>query len=101
MDFEFDELKREFLEEAEGKVREIEGLAGKNGGDSERQRALYLTHQLKGAGGSYGFTSISTEAASLEAELESGKIGEAVASRISRLREVIETRKAELTPTST
>lgn len=100
MDFEFDELKREFLEEAEGKVREIESLARTNGNDAARQRALYLTHQLKGAGGSYGFATISTEAASLEAELEAGKIGDAVASRIERLREVIEMRKAELSSTS-
>lgn len=96
MDFEFDELKREFLEEAEGKVREIEELVAR-ADDSASQRALHLTHQLKGAGGSYGFASISTEAASLEADLESGKTGDSVASRIRTLREVIELRRAELT----
>ena len=100
MDFEFDELKREFLEEAEGKVREIENLAGQSGDESARQRALYLTHQLKGAGGSYGFATISTEAASLEADLEAGKTLDALVSRIARLREVIETRRAELASTS-
>ena len=95
MDFEFDELKKEFLEEAGGKVREIEELVSKND-DPSKQRALYLTHQLKGAGGSYGFATISSEAASLEADLEAGKNGEAVASRILKLREVIETRRGEL-----
>jgi chemotaxis protein histidine kinase CheA len=71
MDAEFDDLKREFLVEAEEKVREIQNLL--DGGSESREsldRMLYLSHQLKGAGGSYGFARISTEAAAIEGALE-------------------------------
>jgi HPt (histidine-containing phosphotransfer) domain-containing protein len=98
MDFEFDELKREFLLEASSKVDEIASLLENGGmGDSERERAFYLAHQLKGAGGSYGFSVISTEAAALEKDLEtSPPDAAAIAKRVAHLSEVIRQRQKEL-----
>lgn len=103
MDPEFDELKREFLEEASTKVAEIERLLAEGGigNDSAKERALYLAHQLKGAGGSYGFTTISTEAAGLESDLEKapGNVDqESLERRLANLQGVIATRKSELAP---
>jgi HPt (histidine-containing phosphotransfer) domain-containing protein len=69
-DPEFDELKREFLAEADGKVREISSLLQESTPRESRERMIYLAHQLKGAGGSYGFPSISGDAAALEIALE-------------------------------
>lgn len=97
MDFEFDELKREFLREATAKVDEIAELLRGGIGDSERERAFYLAHQLKGAGGSYGFATISTEAAALERELEKKPPDAAsIEARVAHLGEVIREREAEL-----
>ncbi|HVR44932.1 MAG TPA: Hpt domain-containing protein [Thermoanaerobaculia bacterium] len=101
MDPEFDELKRDFLEEASAKVKEIAALLERDGiGDlAARERALYLAHQLKGAGGSYGFSSISTEAAGLETDLERGEgrfDAAAVRTRLGRLVAVIRERIEEL-----
>jgi len=71
MDFEFDELKKEFLTEAEGKIREIVDFLKADKPDRPAlDRMIYLAHQLKGAGGSYGFQTISTEAAALEGVVE-------------------------------
>ena len=103
MDAEFDDLKREFLDEAEEKVQEIETIlkSGSLSTEPSCDRALYLAHQLKGAGGSYGFPNISTEAAALEADLEKARDGNGdvsgVQGRVSRLREDIAARRQELT----
>jgi HPt (histidine-containing phosphotransfer) domain-containing protein len=100
MDLEFDELKREFLAEATSKVEEIASLLQNRGmGDPERERAFYLAHQLKGAGGSYGFSVISTEAAALEVDLERSPLdtGE-IRKRVAHLSEVIRQRQEELAP---
>lgn len=70
MDLELDELKREFLAEAEEKVREIETAWSGGRTNESLERMSYLAHQLKGSGGSYGFQQISTEAAALESALE-------------------------------
>lgn len=70
MDFEFDELKREFLAEAEEKVREIQKMLDGDRNRESLERLTYLAHQLKGAGGSYGFQRISTDAAELEKAVE-------------------------------
>lgn len=70
MDPEFDELKREFLAEAGAKIEEIRLMLTSSRTGESRERMIYLAHQLKGAGGSYGFQTISTEAASLEVILE-------------------------------
>ena len=101
MDPEFDELKREFLAEARVKVDEMERKIV--AGDSEaRERVIYLAHQLKGSGGSYGFRQISTEAAEIE------KIAESVAGdwrtdhaqsaqiRLRKLRTIIDERERDL-----
>jgi HPt (histidine-containing phosphotransfer) domain-containing protein len=76
IDLELDELKREFLAEARGKVQEIESaLDGRPTPDS-LARFAYLAHQLKGSGGSYGYQSISTEAAEIEKAVEQLAAGE-------------------------
>jgi HPt (histidine-containing phosphotransfer) domain-containing protein len=97
MDFEFDQLKREFLREATLKVDEIAALLKAGIGETERERAFYLAHQLKGAGGSYGFATISTEAAALERELEKKPPDAAtIETRVSHLSAVIREREQEL-----
>lgn len=72
MDNEFEELRQEFLSEAADKLAEIRRLC--EGGVPEpgddRAKLMNLTHQLKGAGGSYGYNEISRDAASMELELE-------------------------------
>jgi len=70
VDFELDDLKREFLAEADEKVRELQEKLGDPSSES-LNRITYLAHQLKGSGGSYGFQRISTEAAALETAVES------------------------------
>lgn len=82
MDEELAELRREFLVEADEKVRDIK-RAWTTGAPEERdalERMIYLAHQLKGAGGSYGFQTISTEAAALENALEEKLTGSDAAS---------------------
>ena len=72
VDHELDELKREFLDEARGKVEEMQTTyadAGK--GAAALERLAYLAHQLKGSGGSYGYQQISDDAAELEKAVES------------------------------
>lgn len=103
MDEEFDELRREFLVEAEQKVRDIE-QAWRNREPEERdaiEKMIYLAHQLKGAGGSYGFQSISTDAAELENSLEHGLSGTDTADpqiekRIATLSSEVSARMREL-----
>ena len=70
VDRELEELKREFLAEAQAKVLEI-AAAVDNGRDSESlDRLAYLAHQLKGSGGSYGYANISNDAAEIEKAVE-------------------------------
>src|SRR5205809_3761230 len=71
VDREFDELKREFLAEAQDKITEIETTLEGDRSSERLQRLTYLAHQLKGSGGSYGFQRISTDAAELESAVES------------------------------
>lgn len=70
VDHELDDLKREFLVEAREKVEEMQSAieAGRNG--KALDRLAYLAHQLKGAGGSYGYGRISTDAAEVEKAAE-------------------------------
>lgn len=77
MDYELDELKREFLAEAEEKVREIEGALSGERDSAALDRLAYLAHQLKGAGGSYGYARISSESAEIEKAAERIAKGEA------------------------
>lgn len=101
MDFEFDELKKEFLTEAEGKVREIvDFLKAPKPDKVALDRMIYLSHQLKGAGGSYGFQVISTEAAALESIVEqllagSGDV-ESARTRASNLTTIVDEGTREL-----
>jgi len=105
MDPEFDELKREFLAEASNKMRDIQAALA----DPKKQsfeRVTYLAHQLKGAGGSYGFQRISTEAAELEKAVEKVvRVGSVAPSdechrHADTLSKEIDERSRELTPAS-
>lgn len=90
IDDEFDELRREFLGEAAEKIREIRELFDRSFPPTEKdaERIIYLAHQLKGAGGSYGFPEISSEAADLETEVEAVTDGDQ--SLAGQIRERIE-----------
>jgi chemotaxis protein histidine kinase CheA len=107
MDFELDELRRQFLAEAETKVKEIaEKIHEENPPSTESvERMAYLAHQLKGSGGSYGFEVISTEAAALEKDLEQAA-GEAeadyrpISRRVELLSSVIRRKLEDLSPTA-
>ena len=103
MDFEFDELKREFLAEAEEKVQEIQVKAASERTPETLDRLTYLAHQLKGAGGSYGFQAISIEAAELEKAVERLVAGERaeqieklIEEHVLNLRAEVEKRSREL-----
>jgi len=76
VDLELDELRREFLAEAEEKVSEIESRLEDESREAH-DRLVYLAHQLKGSGGSYGFQRISTDAAELEKAVEALSAGSA------------------------
>ena len=70
VDHELDELRREFLTEAQEKVREIEMTLAAASDAKSLERLAYLAHQLKGSGGSYGYQRISTDAAEIEKAVE-------------------------------
>ncbi len=100
VDQELDQLKREFLSEAEEKVREMESAL-------ERRRDLdrlgYLAHQLKGSGGSYGYERISADAAEIETTIESVSDGSLdpkaeakIKQHVGSLRSEIDARAREL-----
>ena len=95
VDQELDELRREFLAESAAKAREME--AGVDGGQSPQslERVVYLAHQLKGSGGSYGFERISAEAAEVEKVAErllrgESDVLESVRAHVANLRAEIE-----------
>lgn len=72
VDYELNELKREFLDEAREKVDEMQSIHDAGLRDSAAlDRLAYLAHQLKGSGGSYGYQQISEDAAELEKAIES------------------------------
>lgn len=71
VDLELDDLKREFLAEADEKVRELQAKLDGDSSPEALDRVTYLAHQLKGSGGSYGFQRITTDAAALETAVES------------------------------
>ena len=70
VDHELDELKREFLAEAEEKVREMQNALTASPDRDSLNRLGYLAHQLKGSGGSYGYQRISSESAEIEKTIE-------------------------------
>src|SRR5437879_2457608 len=61
VDSELEELRREFLAEADDKVHDMETSVARLSPESVA-RLTHLAHQLKGSGGSYGFQVISEEA---------------------------------------
>jgi len=71
VDLELNELKREFLDEAREKVAEMQTAIESPRNGQSLDRLAYLAHQLKGAGGSYGYERISTDAAEVEKAVES------------------------------
>jgi HPt (histidine-containing phosphotransfer) domain-containing protein len=71
VDYELNELKREFLDEARDKVTEMQSALEASRNADSLERLAYLAHQLKGSGGSYGYQRISTDAAEVEKAVES------------------------------
>ncbi|MBV8517598.1 MAG: Hpt domain-containing protein [Acidobacteria bacterium] len=100
VDHELDELKREFLDEARGKVDEMQTALESVRTREAQDRLTYLAHQLKGSGGSYGFQRISTDAAALEKVLETNEgaegLEEKVQQHVLNLRAEIDRCKREL-----
>jgi HPt (histidine-containing phosphotransfer) domain-containing protein len=89
VDTELEELRREFLVEANEKVHEMELSAVRLSPES-LERLTHLAHQLKGSGGSYGFQVISEEAAEVETAIEDGGSAETIAQHVSKLRAEID-----------
>lgn len=75
VDQEMNELRREFLSEARGKVEEMQSAVERQAVPESSERLVYLAHQLKGSGGSYGFQGISERAAEIEKALEATRDG--------------------------
>jgi HPt (histidine-containing phosphotransfer) domain-containing protein len=103
VDHELDELKREFLAEAEEKVREMQTALTAGRDPESLERLGYLAHQLKGSGGSYGYQRISADAAEIEKAVESVDNGgldpnaeRKIQQHVGNLRAEIETRVREL-----
>lgn len=100
VDYELNELKREFLDEAREKVLEMQTALGTVGERQSLDRLAYLAHQLKGSGGSYGYQRISTDAAELEKAVESLAGGdgnaEKIAQYVTNLRAEIDRAASEL-----
>jgi len=104
IDPELDELRREFLAEATEKVREMQSSLDSSQNSDAIDRLGYLSHQLKGAGGSYGYERISSEAAEIEKAAEKIAAGEgagingSLQQHVINLRAEIEKRRRELDP---
>lgn len=100
VDYELNELKREFLDEARAKVAEMQTALGKVADRQSLDRLAYLAHQLKGSGGSYGYQRISTDAAELEKAVESladgGGNADAIEQYVTNLRTEIDRAASEL-----
>jgi len=103
VDHELDELKREFLAEAEEKVREMQTALTSGHNPASLERLGYLAHQLKGSGGSYGYQRISADAAEIEKAVESVDDGgldstaeKKIQEHVGNLQNEIKTRVREL-----
>lgn len=70
VDYELNELRREFLGEARQKVEEMGSTLVEMRSAGAVERLAYLAHQLKGSGGSYGYQRISDDAAAIEKAAE-------------------------------
>jgi chemotaxis protein histidine kinase CheA len=103
VDHELDELKREFLAEADEKVREMQTALEGQRSTAVLERLSYLAHQLKGSGGSYGYQRISADAAEIEKAVEAAGDGaldanaeKKISEHVVNLRTEIENRVREL-----
>lgn len=96
MDEELDELRREFLAEAEEKAREIESTLEAERSPERLERLAYLAHQLKGSGGSYGYQKISTDAAEIERVVETLTTGNPSDEMPSQLRQYVTSLRTEI-----
>lgn len=109
VDYELDELRREFLGEAREKVEEMQSTVDSaDRGSPTLDRLAYLAHQLKGSGGSYGYPQISDDASELEKAVESlvsqngngASLEEKIRTHVANLRREIENAVKELGPPS-
>lgn len=103
VDHELDDLRREFLAEAEAKVLEMQSVVDGDHSAAQLERLVYLAHQLKGSGGSYGYQTISNDAAEVEKALENvgdgsgfGAVEDRVKEHVVNLRREIDDRSREL-----
>jgi HPt (histidine-containing phosphotransfer) domain-containing protein len=96
VDHELNELRREFLDEARGKVNEMESVLQTGSNGPAYDRLAYLAHQLKGSGGSYGYQRISDDAAQLEKAVESTAASADLQRFVVSLREEIDRAAREL-----
>ena len=96
VDHELDELRREFLDEARGKVAEMQSALDGGPSDAAMERLAYLAHQLKGSGGSYGYQRISDDAANLEKAISDGKMDGNLSGLVASLAREIDRASAEL-----
>ena len=101
VDQELIDLKREFLAEAQEKVREMQTVLNGDRSSATLDRLAYLAHQLKGSGGSYGYQKISTDAAAIEKAIEKispgdGNLEAAIGQYVGSLSAEIELRSQEL-----
>ncbi len=99
MDYELDQLRREFLADAYAKIREMESKIDRNFGPDSAKRLGDLAHQLKGSGGSYGFQRISSDAAELEKAVQT-LAREKIEKRVASLRAEIVRQSEELAAAS-
>jgi HPt (histidine-containing phosphotransfer) domain-containing protein len=91
---EFVELQREFLSMTRRRLGELgELLRAADGGPPEGARGeefRRIAHSLRGAGGSYGFDSISEVAGRLEKAYIAGEASDRLAKLIESLKSVVE-----------
>ena len=95
VDYELDELRREFLTEAQEKVREIESALAAASDAKSLERLAYLAHQLKGSGGSYGYQRISTDAAEIEKAVEGIAKGDSMSIK-DKIRQHVDSLRSEI-----
>ncbi len=79
------EIVREFADELPSRAESVETLL-RQGDLGELQR---LAHQLKGAGGGYGFSAVTEVAAALEQALKDGVAAAVLEARASALCETL------------
>ena len=96
VDHELDELKREFLAEAEEKVSEMQTALDAERTPAALERLTYLAHQLKGSGGSYGYEKISTDAAEVEKAIEMIAAGDGAAHLDAKIQQHVVNLRAEI-----